>query len=72
MPFDPNMKKKKKKKKTGFDPDALEGCETSNDTAVKVEEQPAESTETNEQSQEKSVEEGKALYTQGSPLAICY
>ena len=53
------MKKKKKKKKTGFDPDALEGGDTANDTTAKVEEPPAEVAETTEQAQEKSQDEGR-------------
>lgn len=58
-PFD--MKKKKKKKKTGFDPDALDSGDIGNDTSTKVEELPPDTTDTTEQTQEKSIEEDFSL-----------
>lgn len=53
------MKKKKKKKKTGFDPDALDSGEVGNDTTAKIDEPPPEPQESTEQTQEKSLDEGK-------------
>ena len=53
------MKKKKKKKKTGFDPDALDGGDVGNDTTAKVDEPAADTSENTEQTQEKSIDEGK-------------
>lgn len=61
LPFDPTMKKKKKKKKTGFDPDAQDSGDMANDTNAKVEEPPADTVETMEQGQEKSVEDDFSL-----------